>query len=247
VSDEIDINPRSPAEAGRRLIVLASLIRRGFLEEELALETLHEEVADEQFDLLAWLSDHDLDKVLTPGERELLNTPIGQIAELDLYDQLSQIDAAITLAWYLGLIDDMPEFLATESEGNLFELVPAPWDPVGPWLHELKARPLEELAIQRELAEIWSWRADVAERRRTSTGEQFQEIDVAIRESAIEAVNAGLVPRQIHGDLPIGDNAFGDLSPDEQDSVWVAAFDRLHALNWLCGYGENWSDVPLEV
>lgn len=245
--DEIEINPRSVTEAGRRLIILASLTRRGFLEEELALETLREEVDDERFDLLAWLDDNGFGLELSADDRELLATPIGLISDFDVSEFMIQVDAAVAIAWYLKLIDELPALLADDRQGDLFNIVPCPWDPVGPWLDSLENRTLEELAAQRELAEIWYWREWSEERRRSTSDQALKEIDTAIRETAIEAVNAGLLPKHINGDFPVGDRPFGQLDLDEQDEIGVIAFDRLHAFNWLCGYGSTWSDVPTTI
>jgi hypothetical protein len=245
--DEIDINPRSVAEAGRRLIVLASLTRRGFLEEESALETLREEVDEERFDILVWLDDNGLGSELSLDDRDLLATPIGLISDFDVSEFMIQVDAAVAIAWYLKLIAELPEFLADDRQGDLFNVVPSPWDPVGPWLESLKNRTLEELAAQRELAEIWYWREWTEERRRLMSGQALKEIETAIRETAIEAVNAGLLPKHINGDFPVADRPFGQLDLEEQDEIGVTAYDRLHAFNWLCGYGSTWSDVPTEI
>jgi Domain of unknown function (DUF4272) len=245
--DEIEINPRSAAEAGRRLIVLVSLTRRGFLEEELALETLREEVDEERFDILAWLDDNGLGSELSPDGREQLATPIGLISDFDVSEFMIQVDAAVAIAWYLKLIDELPELLADDRQGDLFNIVPSPWDSVGPWLESLENRTLEELAAQRELAEIWNWREWIEERRRSTSGQGLKEIEMAIRETTTEAVNAGLLPNQINGDFPVGGRPFGQLDPEEQDEIGVTAYDRLHAFNWLCGYGSTWSDVPTEI
>jgi hypothetical protein len=245
--DEIEINPRSAAEAGRRLIILVSLSRRGFLEEELALETLREEVDEERFDLLVWLDDNGLGSELSLDDRDLLATPIGLISDFDVSEFMIQIDSAVAIAWYLKLIDEFPELLADDRQGELFNLVPSPWDPVGPWLESLESRTLEELAAQRELAEIWYWREWTEVRRRSTSGQALKEIETAIRETSTEAVNAGLLPNQINGDFPVGDRPFGQLTLDEQDEIGVTAYDHLHAFNWLCGYGSTWSDVPTEI
>jgi hypothetical protein len=245
--DEIEINPRSAHEAGQRLVILASLLRRNFLDEQIATETLEDEVADERFDLIAWLADQALDSALTTEERGYLETKVGSVGSPNPAGRFIPIAAITTLGWYLKLIPDMPDLLSEEPQNVLIDRIPAPWDSVLPWLDRLSAHPLDELARQRELAEIWVWRTEIEEQRRQSFGSALATIAAAIRETAIETVNAGLISRHSHGDLLVAGTPFALLSDDEQEAVAIEAIDRLHALNWLSGYGESWSEVPLDI
>ncbi len=245
--DEIDINPRSMDEAGRRLVVLVSLLRRNFLNEQIAAETLEEEVADERFDLIAWLADQELESELAPEEREYLENQIDRSSSTQSADRIVPIAAITSLGWYLGLVPDLPDLLSVEPQQLLIDQIPAPWDSIQPWLVGLSTRSLDELARQREFAEIWVWRSEIEEQRQRSTGSALAEIAAAIHETAVETVNAGLISRHSHGDLLIAGTPFSQLSREEQEAVAIEATDRLHALNWLSGYGESWSDVPLDI
>jgi hypothetical protein len=245
--DEIEINPRSPFEAGRRLIVLASLVRRLFLEDELARESLGNEAGEERFDLLAWLENSELGNEIESAERTLLSKPIGDFTPDDHWAISSQVEGYAVLGWYLNLIATLPGFESPDVLDELLTKVPQPWDAVGPWLDEVNARSLDELAAQRELAEIWLWRAEVEEEKVMASGRERTEINLAVRETAIEALNAGLVPELTDGDLPVGGKAFKALEMDEQEALGLIAYHRLRALNWLCGYGDSWSEAPLEI
>jgi len=245
--DEIDINPRSPAEAGRRLIILASLLRRGFLEQDIATDALGTEVEEERFDILAWLDDNGIIGDLTETERELLSAQRGWIDDFDIYEFLMPIEELLAVAWYLKLLDELPDYLIESTHRRLLETIPSPWDEVAPWLKGLESRSLDELAVERERAEIWNWRSIMERSRTTTTGKDLQNLDDAIRETSIEAVNAGLLPKLIDNDFPAGEQAYRSLDADDQDVVEVSSYDRLRALNWLCGYGTNWSDTPTDI
>jgi hypothetical protein len=245
--DEIDINPRPAQEAGRRLIVLASLCRRAFLEDDIAGGVLGDELENERFDILAWLDDTGLTDDIEPSERSLLAQAIGSITDLDQLDSLMRLEAAGAIAWYLEILPEIPGFDVDTSTTSFLDQIPSPWDSIAAWLAALEPRSLEDLAAQRELAEIWTWRAEIEEQRLIADGNERSRIEATIRETALEAVNAGLFSSHVKGDLPIGGSAFGDLGRDEQQGIGWAASDRLHALNWLCGYGDSWSDVPLDI
>jgi hypothetical protein len=158
-----------------------------------------------------------------------------------------QLETAGVISWYLGLLPEIPAFDAENYPMSFFDQIPSPWDSIAPWLDALEPKSLETLAPQREIAEVWNWRAEIEELRLIADVKDRSRIDAAIRETALEAVNAGLFSSHVKGDLPVGAIAFGDLGRDEQQSIGWAASDRLHALNWLCGYGDSWSDVPLDI
>jgi Domain of unknown function (DUF4272) len=245
--DEIEINPRPAQEAGRRLIVLASLIRRLFLEDESAHRELGDEANDERFDILAWLENNELADAIEPEERIVFGKPLGGLTPDDFWAISSQVQSVVVLGWYLNLIPDMPELDSPDLADDFLEAIPQPWDLVQPWLDALKVRSLEELAAQRELSEIWMWRGETEEERITANSRERTGINIAIRETAIEALNAGMVTNLADGDLAIGTRAFKSLDTDEQEAITLTSFHRLKALNWLCGYGESWSEVPLEI
>jgi Domain of unknown function (DUF4272) len=245
--DEIEINPRPAQEAGRRLIVLASLCRRAFFEDDIAAGVLGDEVEDERFDILAWLDDNGLTNDVEPSERSLLAQPVGTITNPDQLDSLMQLETAGTVAWYLHVLLELPAFEVEDYPTEFLDQVPSPWDSVAPWLTALQTRTIEDLAAQREIAEIWNWRAEIEDQRQTADGKERSRIEATIRETALEAVNAGLIAGHVKGDLPVGANAFGDLDRDRQQGIGWGASERLHALNWLCGYGDCWSDVPLSI
>jgi hypothetical protein len=224
--DEIDINPRSATEAGNRLIILASLMRRVFLEEQLARETLNEEVADERFDLNAFVSNE---------------------ISLEEIEELASVSVAITLGWYVQLIQELPSYLSQFGVALLIDQVPAPWDLVAPWLESLKPRSLEELAVQRELAELWVWRSEIESDRRNCTGQDLSEIERAIQETLTEAAAAGLIALRERKDFELNGVPFRQFGGDEQEAISLEAINRLRTLNWLCGFGDSWSDVPLDV
>jgi hypothetical protein len=37
------------------------------------------------------------------------------------------------------------------------------------------------------------------------------------------------------------------LSPEQHAQAHSIAVERHHALNWLCGNGSSWDDVPLDT
>jgi hypothetical protein len=55
------------------------------------------------------------------------------------------------------------------------------------------------------------------------------------------------VPTAIDGDFPAFGKAYSALTEREfVHCAWIAV-GRHRALNWLCGYAENWDEVPTDT
>ena len=56
-----------------------------------------------------------------------------------------------------------------------------------------------------------------------------------------------LLPAPMRGDFPAYGKVYRHLSQDQLVEAQTIAAERQHALNWLCGLGEGWDDVPLDT
>ena len=57
----------------------------------------------------------------------------------------------------------------------------------------------------------------------------------------------GLLPRPIRGDFPAFGTVYRELNTEHQAEAHQLAWERHRALNWLCGLGKRWDDVPTDT
>jgi hypothetical protein len=57
----------------------------------------------------------------------------------------------------------------------------------------------------------------------------------------------GLLPAPMRGDYRAFGKVYRHLTPEQHDEARSIAVERHHALNWLCGEGRTWDDVPLDT
>jgi hypothetical protein len=241
---EIDIELRTPEQVRARILILSAILRR------LALETTPQDgngdpLAD-AFDEREWLRDQGLQHQVTAREAALLDSPIGAIAAEAIAEVSWQGEALASLAWAVGVVD-MPPLDATSDLGPIMDLVPRPWDAIDAWMSESAIVSESDAARQRELAEIWHWRAATELLLREASATDRRDYTAAITEVAAEARAAGFVPALRDSDFPVRGRNFNELSDTEVDELVAVTGQRLRALNWLCGFGKSWDDVPLDV
>ncbi len=243
--DEIDIELRAAPDVASRLILVATVCRRAFLESRGSGNAADERQSD-RFYLTAWLQQERLIDAASPNELEILQTPIGRL-DADMASLASwQSEALVALAWALGLLDPMPAYHTMAEPGPLFALVPSPWDDTSSFAAQARLRDELEVAQERERAELWEWRAQMEEIANGGESREVVEITDTISEVAREAHAAGLLPNPVAGDVAADGIAYRDLSPALRENAAIVAGQRLRALNWLCGFGTSWDDVPLD-
>jgi hypothetical protein len=242
--DDIDVELRSPVEVRTRILILASILRR------LALENANSEergdLPDEVFDEREWLREHALVGDLTAGEATLLESPLGSVAPEAIIEASWQGEALIALGWAIGAVN-MPLIDTVSDPRPLIDIVPRPWDGIQDWLANPAIVSEADAAREREIAEIWHWRHTTEVLRRTASLSDSQDYEEAIRDVAAEALDAGLVPALSGGDFPVRGRRIKDLSENDIDELVAVSGQRLRALNWLCGFGNSWDDVPLDI
>ena len=51
----------------------------------------------------------------------------------------------------------------------------------------------------------------------------------------------------LRGDFHAYGKVYRHLTPEQHAEAHSIALERHHALNWLCGAGSDWDDVPLDT
>lgn len=240
--DFLEITLRPATEVAGRLVALAAVVRRSALE----LDPVGDAEGD-RFDLAAWLREEHVAGVLSADEQRVIGTRVGGLTPEVAEDGSWRIEAVAALAWAGTITDALPPFDQGAQPGPLLDALPEPWDKMAPFRARIALRSEEEIAAAREMAELWHWRGRTEEDTAEADESDVRRLRDVIREVASDAARAGLFERPLGGDFVVGKRLFRDLSFDEQQLMTEIAAERLHALNWLCGFGASWDDTPLDV
>lgn len=243
--DAIEIALRLPRDAADRAIVLGTLCRRAFLETD-GDKLAADDPEGDRFDLAAWLHAEGLDAAATPTERRLLHARVGRLAAEETSEASWRTEALIALGWALHLLDAVPPYDAVADPTVVLAAVPSPWDATAGWRRDVRLRPEAAIAAERERAELWSWRARTADLALIAPDAERVSLNAAIRDVAHEGHILGLLPAPLRNDFPARGRPYRSLTADEVGDLGAVAEERLRALNWLCGFGTTWDDVPLD-
>lgn len=243
--DAIEIQVRPVSTVARRCIILLATMQRIGLTEPVP-DDMGEDPAALAFDLREWLRLEGLWSHLTKDERELLGRTYQPIAPDIAREHVPQTEAFATIAWALGLIEDLPD-VGHASFGHILATIPSPWDKPALWIASRALRPTEEIMRRREQAEIWEWRLAIEPQRRLLDGLELTELQQTIRDVVREATAEGLLKSGREGDVSFAGESLARLDADQLVEYQHLAQDRLRALNWLCGHGRDWDEVPLDI
>jgi hypothetical protein len=245
--DYIDINLRDVEEIAGRAVVLATLVRRAMLDVMDADEEVpgaDDELFDRdgiRFDLLAWLKEQEPD-ALEPEDAEILAKPVGELTEDELDLCTDATDALAALMWAISAATSLPPPSEVEEAVTDLDHTPQPWDDVRPFHLDATLRQEERIAQEREIAELWFWRAALSIDGEPAAAEERQ----AIRTVADEAASAGLI-QIAAGDFAVDGEPYAKVGQSLKHEILAGTAARLRALNWVCGFGDTWADTPLDV
>ncbi len=236
--DYLDIELRPPSSVMARAVVLSTLARRGLLE---ILPNEAEATETDRFDLAAW-AEHEVAAWIEPAEMLVLRSPYHSLNDDALALCLDAGESLVALSWGL----DMPaaQLTAIDTPADLpalLETFPHPWQRTDRAIAAARLRSEAEIAVERERAELWWWRASLSE----GDGSE-DEIETALPDVLREAGAAGLIDAT-DGDFRVGGQPFRMLNEDRRATILMIATARLKALNWLCGFGASWTSAPLDV
>lgn len=241
LDDSIDIQVRPARELFGRAALLAALGRRGLIERGIEADPMAAET--DRFDLQAWAR-VELGLWMSPEDLHVLQAPAGSLIDEEVVYCAEALISASTIGWCIGAFGASGRYLPIISDGaperDTLAWIPAPWTQLRSRLRLIKVRGDEELARERERWELIVWRMALFD----ETGHK-QDEDAALQDVVAELQKGGLIGTA-SGDFAREDGTpFRELDQDHQDQLDVEATLRLQALNWVCGFGEDWDDVPL--
>jgi len=108
----------------------------------------------------------------------------------------------------------------------------------------------EDVELERDSARLWHWRARTTDLQATGKLElppRYATFDQLIAATAMRGYEQGVLPAPLRGDFRAYGKVYRHLAPEQQAEAHSIALERHHALNWLCGAGATWDDVPLDT
>jgi hypothetical protein len=244
---ELTIEVRSTASIAARLLILNAVVNRLALELSASMSPASDEDwRSLRFDIVAPLRISGIIDHASANERDLItNLDPVSLESLEVFADSGE--ALETILWAMGAGQEMPgpprpfpakglstlDFTGSDVLQRVSETLTRPTD--------------EEAARMRETAELWHWRAIIeidfrAEKDPTAR----HEMESLIAEVAQEAESAGLLQAE-HGDFSTTDRPIRQWDTADLFIFAACVKARLHALNWLCGIGDDWDTVPLDL
>lgn len=239
--DELEIDLRPAPEVGRRMLILSALLEQTAARDDARLPAT--ERATGAFDLREWLRHEGVWSLLTPAEARLFDDRGPSPARSEHLAEGFMAEALMALAWTTGVVGE----LAVAAPADLAPIIPDiphPWDSTASWLASRALRPLDEIAAQRETCELWAWRFAIEPDLTGPDAAVRADLAGIIRDTERAGQEAGLLPP---GGYRINGGAISTLDAPTRDTLTESQLARLHALNWVCGFGDTWDEVPLDI
>jgi hypothetical protein len=178
-------------------------------------------------------------RVLQGGLADALARVPEEGADPAVVDAVWQGEALGTLLWALQLAE-LPAYDRPFDS----DLVAS----VDPGRGTLRAA--EDIELERDSARLWHWRARTTELQTAGGPElpaRYATFDQLIAATAMRGYEQGILPSPLRGDFRAYDKVYRHLTPEQHAEAYSIAVERHHALNWLCGEGTTWGDVPLDT
>jgi Domain of unknown function (DUF4272) len=233
---EEELSPPSPRRVAARALVLACVCGRGLIERHEG----EEEMEKLQSLMLPWLDRLDIATELEDAERELLETPLGELFDQDKINAGWRSEGMVVLAWSLG---------KAALPGYQEECDPRA---VADELGLLGERPETVLDAprMRTPAEIEHWANTYLtlhwRLREFLLQRQPIDFEASVRRATWGPLTVAEL-RLIGGDLAIGDVRIDRAPEPAFRKVLSIAGERHHAFNWLLGFESIYSEISTDT
>jgi hypothetical protein len=231
----------------RRALCLGAVVERGEIENYIHSVDESEEIEKlEQtaWSLTNWLEDYNLLIYLSQAEMSLIHKIPGQWKNSEIISVGWRAEALGTILWALSFIETIPSYDVKFNRTQILELLGIERSPVE-FVQCALLRPSIELQRARSTAEVWQWRSETRRRQNARVhGTSMAALGGRIRTAAENAYYDRYIPRPINGDFPAFGKPYSALTPGEFARASSIAYQRLFALNWLCGHSPAWDHTP---
>jgi len=239
----------SPQHAATRSLCISAVIMRGLVEQWISEDPGSvDDFAEQAESLNEWLVQQGLWESLSQDERASLSKAPGEFTQQEIVNASWRAESLAVLLWSLGITETIPDFDEEAEVVALVQNVPF-LDETGTFIRDATLRDSDALQEGRNLAELWHWRARTYQIQQDPDRYPIPEgvsLDEVVQMAARFAEEEGLF-KAIDDDFPVLGKPFRQLDEDEYQYVRSISSERHYAMNWICGYAEDWDDVPTDT
>jgi Domain of unknown function (DUF4272) len=184
------------------------------------------------------------------NERDFMQAGPIEVSPQALIDANWLGESTVCLLWALGHVSELQPYDQPAKPELTNELPAKPFQVL---IENAVLRAGDKIRKQRDLAELWHWRARTRQLRESGRVPQVLSegltIERVIQMAATKAAEDGAFKTPIGNDFPAFNKPYRDLTRDEFSIATSIAVERHRALNWLCGYAprNRWADTPTDT
>lgn len=192
----------------------------------------------------SWLRSQGLWDSASQVEKELMGRPLGSWTRQEVADGQWREESLEVLLWALRPDAPMAAYDVPFLTTGMMKSLGSP-PQAEEFVRSAKLRPEGEILKARDVAELWLWRSRTTQLQKEHYSPPKGEpgLEQIVSMTIAKAQKDGLFT-PIQDDFPALGKAYAELTDSEWQTLHSIATERLYALNWLCGYAENWDEVP---
>jgi hypothetical protein len=197
--------------------------------------------------LIDWMANQRLSPHLSAAEQAVFAKPLGKWEPQEVLDGSWRKESLGILLWALNQIDTLPPYDQEFPDDVHLEYLG--WlRPISEFTSRVRLRPSQEIGAARDISGLWHWRSRTTQlqRERVKLPKAY-DVKMIIRMAAEKAYEQAAIPRPVGGDFPAFGKAYARLREQEYSLATSIAVERHFALNWLCGYSEDWDQTPTDT
>ena len=159
-------------------------------------------------------------------------------------------ESIASLLWALQMIPKLP---ADDRKADPTLASRLRSDSIPELIRQARLRPKREIEKQRQIAELWHWRARTRHLQELGNfdGQLVggRTIEQIIERIATKGARSGHLPNPVARDFPALGKPYRDLSSQEFATLTSIAQERHKAFNWMCRYSPTgrWADTRTDT
>lgn len=199
-------------------------------------------------ELLEWRKAEGLTELYSSVERSLIDRHPSTWTPQEVVNATWRQESIGTLLWALSEYEELPPY--DREFATVAEVVPV-LAPAEQFVTQAVLRPADEIERARDVAELWHWRSRTTQLQNApdayASVREEHDLEAIVRDAANHAYEQGDIAEPIGADFPIFGKAYRELTDDEYARATSIAMERHLALNWLCGYSDDWDETPTDT
>ena len=197
---------------------------------------------DQRKAIFSWLGNQGYTEFLTASERELFEKEVGRGDSKGIISKQIRYEAIEPCLWAVGLRETLSGFDQFVQDDFHPVLEIGRNHSINSLVSKLSLKSISDLALQREIAMLWNWRAREANSS-IFTEEKAKDIIISTFGNEYEQIVQHIQSlKQGQEDFIVGSKQFNKLSIEEMRKVAMISMWRQHAFEWITSEDE-WDEI----